>query len=313
MTEDAQKLADACATFDEQGFYIWRECLPADRIDAHLERFDGSFPFAEATLLKDADAKARSTVNAIRERYYYQNTSSLELSFYPTIDAFLRRRFAGEPVLRHIGTHYFSLQSHIHTDCHNTAAPVRWQDEVRIWCALEEIDVESGPIYVYPGSHRRFSETVREEMLAEFPEYHELLVTDHRINRESWSAWYKHLTQLTTARMDELGIDKFIPTMNKGDVLFFAPALVHGTAPTTNERRTRKVLLASFYKSGVPFFKPGAFWGATHDWRKKEYEIHFETERTSFGRRVINYMKACDAINDMVIVRPLGKEASLHA
>jgi len=93
------------------------------------------------------------------------------------------------------------------------------------WVALEDIDAESGPFRVYPGSHRHFSGNQLDTLSHE----------DFARECAKYAASHEHKAAL----------------LRKGDVLFWHPSLLHGALNQTDERRSRKSLTSHYYPMGV--------------------------------------------------------------
>jgi phytanoyl-CoA hydroxylase len=94
------------------------------------------------------------------------------------------------------------------------------------WFALEDIHQDSGPFFVYPGSHKlpRVSED-------EYPDHNDFIGKIMELRRES---------NLAKRHMD-------LPV---GSVLFWHPNLIHGADFPADEQRSRKSLTSHYYPLG---------------------------------------------------------------
>ncbi len=95
------------------------------------------------------------------------------------------------------------------------------------WFALEDIHPDSGPFFVYPGSH--------------------LLP---RIGEKEYPAHTDFLAAIKDIR-DKSGIEKKPMPLRKGSVLFWHPNLIHGADLVRDERYSRKSLTSHYYPVGL--------------------------------------------------------------
>ena len=91
------------------------------------------------------------------------------------------------------------------------------------WVALEDIHPDSGPFFVYPGTHRHAPFT--DEMIPEFGNIH------------------KYCQKI----IDENDLAPLEMTINRGDVVFWHPSLIHGAMDNRDPSFSRKSLTAHFY------------------------------------------------------------------
>lgn len=100
-----------------------------------------------------------------------------------------------------------------------------------VWTALEDIDVEAGPLFYHPGSHK--IEFNRNKFLKP-RSWKNFWGSYQRRNLEALEA-YNHKT-LEVAR--DFG-DAVPIALNKGDTVIWHPELIHGGMPAVNESLTR--------------------------------------------------------------------------
>lgn len=286
----------------EDGYVIWRGILDPAAIDLHLRWYEAHAAEIDGRSQSDRGQEGLQRLRLARTVLQEADETHHGLCFHPDILAFAQSYFGAEPVLRLWGTHLYTAGSHIHADCLNSAATDPWEHELRLWCALEDVDPASGPIYHYPGSHRSISGDIRERMLAETPAYHDVLLQVFSPPSPAAADWYKHLTRLIQERVGELGLERLVPPMKKGDVLIFAPAIIHGSVPAERPELTRKCMIFNLFALGARFYVPGGYWGPRHDYRRPENEVHFNVARTSGGLRILDYLKTCEEISRRRIV-----------
>lgn len=107
-----------------------------------------------------------------------------------------------------------------------------------VWIALEDIDMENGPLFYYPGSHK-----LDYIMNSHF---------EHGGNR--WllgKSNKKRYTEAVEKVIDEHQFEKRIFTASKGDVLIWHANLLHGGSRVSDASRTRKSMVLHYFGSDV--------------------------------------------------------------
>lgn len=101
-----------------------------------------------------------------------------------------------------------------------------------VWCALEDIDSEAGPLMYVPGGHRfpcdqlAMYRKVRDENMGQPSDW---------ILRHALEAYYGEVI----SRSETIG-EKKRAELQKGDVAIWHPQLPHGGAPADDPRKTRR-------------------------------------------------------------------------
>jgi ectoine hydroxylase-related dioxygenase (phytanoyl-CoA dioxygenase family) len=282
----------------EQGFVVFRQAVSSNAIDAHWAAFGPRADWLDVENLGRFDSPGYSIRleehRRRRKEFFEADRTHLALALNPKLKTFAQAVFGAEPVLRSFGTHQRSLKTSLHADGLNSCAPDPIEQEFRVWCALEDIREDSGPVYFYPTSHRTVAGPTRDAMIEEYPDLLEVF----RGRPEAWTrgtSWNHDLNAKLYERVRELGLPRVVPTLNKGDAVIFFLTTVHGTLKPENAEPTRKCAIFNFYGAGASFYEPRAYFGRYHDLRRPENALHFETERTEFGLRVVRYGETLDA------------------
>lgn len=103
-----------------------------------------------------------------------------------------------------------------------------------VWVALEDTDLDNGPLHYYPGSHK-------------LPYY---LNSDYDNEGNYFMIGDKDYTQyekMLADKIKEHKIEKKIFTAKKGDVLIWHANLMHGGEPHLNKDRTRKSMVFHYF------------------------------------------------------------------
>lgn len=113
------------------------------------------------------------------------------------------------------------------------------------WVALEDIDMDCGPVVYYPGSHR-------------LPE---LTLAD--IGEDADEVRY---SEYVAGLIEREGLEPHYATLRKGQVFVWASNLLHGGSPRRGPRRTRHSQVTHY------FFEDCEYWSPL---RSRGEEVHF--------------------------------------
>lgn len=107
-----------------------------------------------------------------------------------------------------------------------------------VWTALEDIEIEQGPVFYYPGSHR---------LPYVSTEDYESGNTEWTIGKNS----YRNYEMYVKALLESEGLQPSFFTAQAGDVLIWHANLLHGGSGILNENATRRSMVAHYYADGV--------------------------------------------------------------
>lgn len=204
-----------------------------------------------ATSLKDpipftAEIEAQETSVRTVDDYFFSEASR-HILMHPTTTRFLREIFEAPPLLNQSLSFYHGSQQAVHQD----TAFVRMNSPMKlaaIWIALEDVQVGSGELVYYPGSHRwegflfsgRFKHWDEER--------------DGLEQLEHWHQWIHE-----EAKLRQVSLRSFTP--KKGDVFVWHAALAHGGAPVVDNSLSRRSLVGHYCPQNVRplyhYYKPG--------------------------------------------------------
>ena len=131
-------------------------------------------------------------------------------------------------------------QQHFHTDhIHFSSYPERFM--VGVWVALEDIGMDQGPLYYYPGSHK-------------FPILENIHYGKKRFSdTPSYQADY-HDTWVRMVKAT--GLEKKYFQAKKGDILIWSSNLFHGGSKHLNLDKTRWSQVTHYYFENCIYYKP---------------------------------------------------------
>jgi hypothetical protein len=124
-----------------------------------------------------------------------------------------------------------------HSDSiHMTTYPLGYL--IAVWIALEDTDMENGPLFYYPGSHR-----LPYLLNADFNEGETAL----RLGKKNYGDYEDRIDDL----IREKGLRKEIFLAMKGDILIWHANLIHGGLPVKDPARTRKSMVIHYFAKDV--------------------------------------------------------------
>jgi ectoine hydroxylase-related dioxygenase (phytanoyl-CoA dioxygenase family) len=107
-----------------------------------------------------------------------------------------------------------------------------------VWVALEDIDMDNGPLIYYPGSHKLPELTMQD--IGAKPE------------QDEYPKYEQHIGEL----IEREGLEIAYATISKGQALVWASNLLHGGAPQRDRSRTRLSLVTHYVFEGCKYYTP---------------------------------------------------------
>ncbi len=137
-----------------------------------------------------------------------------------------------------------SSEQPLHSDyMHFSSKPERYLTGV--WFALEDIDINSGPLQVIPKSHN-LKLTTLEELSQDIPKNTKQL-------KENYTEYEEHVKKVV--KQNKLVSKKI--TLKKNQCLVWSANLLHGGTPILDEKLTRKSLVVHYHYENCLYYNPG--------------------------------------------------------
>lgn len=137
-----------------------------------------------------------------------------------------------------------SSEQPLHSDyMHFSSKPERYLTGV--WFALEDIDINSGPLQVIPKSHK-LPITTLEELSQNIPKNTKQL-------KSNYTEYEEHVIKL----VKENNLDSKKITIKKNQCLIWSANLLHGGSPINDESLTRKSLVVHYHYENCLYYNPG--------------------------------------------------------
>jgi ectoine hydroxylase-related dioxygenase (phytanoyl-CoA dioxygenase family) len=112
-----------------------------------------------------------------------------------------------------------------------------------VWVALEDIDMQNGPLVYYPGSHKLPVVTIETVAPGPGPEHYPL--------------YEAHIEKLVKDR----GLTPHHAVLKKGHCLVWASNLLHGGSVHRDKGRTRHSQVTHYYFEGCQYYQPLSSYG----------------------------------------------------
>jgi len=119
-----------------------------------------------------------------------------------------------------------------------------------VWIALEDVDMDNGPLVYYPGSH----------VLPEFT----MEDVGVEARRERYADYERFIADLIAER----GLEPRYGTIRKGQALVWSANLLHGGLPQRDAARTRHSEVVHFFFEGCRYFTPMLSGDGHVEWRE---------------------------------------------
>ena len=107
-----------------------------------------------------------------------------------------------------------------------------------VWVALEDVDMDNGPLVYYPGSHRLPELTMQELGL--------------RSDKEDYPEYERHVAEV----IEREGLEAHYGVMRKGQAILWASNLLHGGAPQADRSRSRHSQVTHVFFEGCRYYTP---------------------------------------------------------
>jgi hypothetical protein len=137
-----------------------------------------------------------------------------------------------------------------------------------VWIALEDMDMDNGPLVYYPGSHK-----------LPLPTWDDIgQATGRPVERDAYETeeefkWSRDVAFTLYARglIEQHGFEPHYGTIKKGQALIWAPNLLHGGAIQNDKERTRHSQVTHYYFEGCRHYSPLNTEGDHIYWRYPEW------------------------------------------
>lgn len=159
------------------------------------------------------------------------------LALAPRILEVLRLLYGREPIPFQTLNFDLGTEQALHSDMiHFYSTPRRYM--CGVWVALEDMDLDNGPLVYCPGSQK-------------LPDYH---ASD--IGLPPIVDAYPYYEQFIARLVEALGLEREYSIVKKGQALIWAANLLHGGSPIRDKSRTRHSQVTHYYFDDCTYYVP---------------------------------------------------------
>ncbi len=212
------------------GYLVIDPAIPGDVLDGVVAE------------LADQFTPAPSLANAYRDHVRFQdawkiNANARQIALAPRVLNILRELYGRLPLPFQTINFRVGTQQRVHSDTiHFNAMPAGYM--CGVWVALEDIDMDNGPLVFYPGSHR-------------LPEY-----TLADVGTAPGIANYVRYEDYIAEVVRRHNLKPKYGLLKKGQALIWAANLLHGGAPQQDPARSRHSQVTHVFFEGCRYYTP---------------------------------------------------------
>ena len=208
------------------------------------------------TINKKIDAKIFEGSPKLNPKYYHYNENPRVIEAWRDIKEivdlardkdvldFLECLYKRRPIPFSTINFIKSSEQPLHSDyMHFSSKPERYLTGV--WFALEDIDINSGPLQVVPKSHK-LPITTLEELSQDIPKNTKQL-------KQNYTQYEEHVKNIV--KRNNLCSEKI--TLKKNQCLIWSANLLHGGSPIYDKQLTRKSLVVHYHYERCMYYNPG--------------------------------------------------------
>jgi Phytanoyl-CoA dioxygenase (PhyH) len=174
------------------------------------------------------------------------------LALAPPVLAVLQDLYARTPLPFQTINFRIGSQQKAHSDAlHFNSKPEGFM--CGVWVALEDADMENGPVVFYPGSHRLPFVTMADAGL------------------EATEAGYGDYERYIEELIARERLEPRHGTIGKGQALVWAANLLHGGAPQPDRSRSRHSQVTHYFFEGCRYWVPMVSEGEDISWREPRF------------------------------------------
>ena len=174
------------------------------------------------------------------------------IALAPRVLRLLRQLYDREPLPFQTLNFPIGTEQKVHSDViHFASDPPTYM--CGVWVALEDIDLQNGPLVYYPGSHKLPLVTM--ETIAPGPG------PDH------YPLYEAHIERLVADR----ALTPHFAVLKKGQCLVWASNLLHGGSVHRDKGRTRHSQVTHYYFEGCQYYQPLSSYGGYRHLKRNEW------------------------------------------
>jgi ectoine hydroxylase-related dioxygenase (phytanoyl-CoA dioxygenase family) len=243
--------------FQRDGYFVFDPDIPPSVLDGILADLDGKYESAEPL---DVPYRDKGRIQDAWKISKHVKTVAL----FPAILKTLSELYNRKPLPFQTLNFPKGTEQAVHSDTvHFNSIPPGFM--CGVWVALEDIDMENGPLLYYPGSHK-FPEINEKDLEGVsgggsfLPRSSSILgrFSGYFRKKPSYSVEERYAVyeRMVANRIAESGIQPAYGTIKKGQVLIWSANLLHGGAMQKDRTRTRNSQVTHYFFEGCRYYTP---------------------------------------------------------
>jgi Phytanoyl-CoA dioxygenase (PhyH) len=242
----------ATETFEREGFLSFDPRIPEKTIDRAVADVEHGPPRRWLPFLRQGPP---SDVGRVTDAWSF-SPSVKSIALAPAVIDLLRTLYGREPRPFQTLNFKFGTQQKAHADAvHFNTEPPGFM--CGVWVALENIDMDCGPLVYYPGSQKLPYASPSEVGIKVDP-------GQQAVSHEEYEAHYEPYIEQTIERE---GLEPRYATLTKGQAVVWAANLLHGGSPVKVPGSTRRSQVTHYYFEGARLWTPLLSAGDEIVWR----------------------------------------------
>ena len=234
--------------YKQDGYLILDSGVPIETLDSIVgemgDKYDGS---------DEIDVSYRDGGRIQDAWRISANVKSLARS--PKILAVLEELYGRKPLPFQTLNFPKGTEQATHSDSiHFNSKPHRFM--CGVWVALEDIDMENGPLIYYPGSHRQLREitfkNVYKKGYIDKSDYDFFKMKPEKISKKLYNSYIQFLSDM----IEQYKMEACYATIKKGQALLWSANLLHGGAPQKDKNRTRHSQVTHYFFENCRYYTP---------------------------------------------------------
>jgi hypothetical protein len=223
------------AFYEEQGYLIFDPEIPRQVLEGAVAEC--------ASLYREKDRRVQDA--------WRQSLSVKAIATAPRVLELLREFYGRKPLPFQTLNFRYGTEQAVHSDTiHFNSLPAGFM--VGVWVALEDMDMNNGPVVYYPGSHKIPEIDMKDVGLAAHP--------DH----------YPHYVCYIQGVVKGGKLQPKYATIKKGQAFMWASNLLHGGSAHKDPARSRHSQVTHYYFENCKYYTPLFSEGTVH-WREPEW------------------------------------------
>lgn len=207
------------------------------------------------TINAKIDHKIFSGNTKLNPKYYHYNENPriieawkdipeiAALAYDSNVMSFLKLLYQRNPIPFSTINFIKSSEQPLHSDyMHFSSKPERYLTGV--WFALEDIDIDSGPLQIIPGSHKL--------QILDLEELNQDVPKNTMQLKKNYTEYEEHVAKV----VKDNNLESKKITLKKNQCLVWAANLLHGGSPINNHNLTRKSLVVHYHYENCFYYNP---------------------------------------------------------